>query len=70
MVDIEDPNTQPQKIGSKDNYWTNLLNTILGTTISILLTFGTNALIQQHRKVKDYTLVSLTSLTSPTASRG
>lgn len=41
----EDNETLPAKTekGSK-SFWRNLLRTILGTTISILLTFGTNAL--------------------------
>ena len=59
MVEIEVPDTQPEPTGSKDNYWKRLLNTILGTTISILLTFGTNSLIQQHRKVKDRKMTAL-----------
>ncbi|MBQ1408722.1 MAG: hypothetical protein IIY87_03075 [Bacteroidales bacterium] len=40
------------KIG-KNNMWKNLLWTFLGTTISILLTFGTGQLVQIHRKAND-----------------
>lgn len=36
------PQAQTVKGGKK--FWGNLLRTILGTTISIILTFGTNAL--------------------------
>lgn len=39
--------------------WKNLLYTLLGTTISILLTFGTTALIQQHRKAQERKLTAL-----------
>ena len=42
-----------------NSFWKNLFRIILGTTISILLTFGTNALIQQHRKFKDRKLTAL-----------
>lgn len=38
---------------SKGNFWKNLLYIVLGTTISILLTFGTTSLIQQHRRAQD-----------------
>ena len=59
MDDIEVPNTQPQQQEGKNKFWKNLLYIVLGTTISILLTFGTNALIQQHRKIKDRKLTAL-----------
>lgn len=43
-------NTEIDKGG---NLWKTLLLTFLGTTLSILLTFGTTALIQQHRRMQD-----------------
>ena len=57
MEDIKAPNTQPVDDGGK--YWKILLRTILGTTISILLTFGTNALIQQYRKAHDRKMTAM-----------
>lgn len=50
IVDVPDSQL-PEEESNK--FWKNLLRTILGTTISIILTFGTNALIQQHRKNQD-----------------
>lgn len=41
---------QPNKEGK---FWKTLLYTFLGTTISILLTFGSSQLMQMHRKAKD-----------------
>lgn len=57
MENIEVPNAQTVKDGGK--FWNNLLRTVLGTTISILLTFGTNALIQHHRKVQDRKMTAM-----------
>ena len=57
MEDIKVPNAQTVKDGGK--FWNNLLRTVLGTTISILLTFGTNALIQHHRKVQDRKMTAM-----------
>ena len=54
---VESTQNQTEKGGKR--FWGNLLRTILGTTISILLTFGTNALIQQHRKVKDRKMTAM-----------
>ena len=45
MEEIEVPDVEIKN--DDDNHWKNLLRTILGTTISIILTFGTNGLIQQ-----------------------
>lgn len=42
-----------QNIANGKSMWKNLLWTFLGTTISILLTFGTGQLVQMHRKAKD-----------------
>ena len=39
--------------GNGNNFWKGLLRTILGITISIILTFGTNGLVLQYRKEKD-----------------
>ena len=57
MDNIDLPETEIVKGGK--NFWGNLFRTILGTTISILLTFGTNALIQQHRKVQDRKMTAM-----------
>lgn len=57
MDNINPPDSQTVEGGNK--FWRNLLRTILGTTISILLTFGTNALIQQHRKVQDRKMTAM-----------
>lgn len=56
----EDNETLPAKTekGGK-SFWRNLLRTILGTTISILLTFGTNALIQKNRKAQDRKMTAM-----------
>jgi hypothetical protein len=42
-----------------NNFWKNLLRSVLGITISIFLTFGSNALIQWHRKAKDRKMTAL-----------
>ena len=57
MDNINHPKAQTMKGGKK--FWGNLLRTVLGTTISIILTFGTNALIQQHRKVQDRKMTAM-----------
>lgn len=57
MEEIEAPDAQTVKEGKK--FWRNLFRTILGTTISILLTFGTNALIRQHRKAQDRKITAM-----------
>ena len=45
--------------GNGNNFWKGLLRTVLGITISIILTFGTNALIQWHRKAKDRKMTAM-----------
>ena len=45
--------------GNGKNFWKGLLLTILGITISIILTFGTNSLIQQYRKVQDRKMTAM-----------
>ena len=70
MDNIEIPNDQTinsedkTTINSNDKYWRNLLRTILATTISILLTFGSNALIQRQRKIKDRKMTALMVLSN------
>lgn len=49
----------PKTLVESNKFWKNLLYTVLGTTISIILTFGTNALIQQHRKAKDRKMTAM-----------
>lgn len=57
MEEISAPDAQT--VGESKQFWKNLLRTILGTTISIVLTFGTNAFIQQHRKAKDRKMTAM-----------
>jgi hypothetical protein len=57
MENIDPPEAKTVKGGK--NFWGNLLRTVLGTTISILLTFGTNALIQRHRRVQDRKMTAM-----------
>ena len=49
----------PQKLDVKDNVWKNLFDIILGTTISILLTFGTTALVQRFETAKDRKMTAM-----------
>lgn len=62
MEEIDAPDAQTVKEGKK--FWRNLFRTILGTTISILLTFGTNALIRQHRKIQDRKITAMMVLSN------
>ena len=57
-IDIPDYTVENEEKNDR-RFWRNLLRTILGTTISILLTFGTNGLIQQHRKAKDRKMTAM-----------
>lgn len=57
MENIDPPEAKTVKGGK--NFWGNLLRTILGTTISIILTFGTNALIQRHRRAQDRKMTAM-----------
>lgn len=52
-------NQDTSSTGDGNNFWKGLLRTVLGITISIILTFGTNALIQWHRKVKDRKMTAM-----------
>ena len=56
-ADLEVPHTLTK--GNGKNFWNNLLRTVLGITISIILTFGTNALVQWHRKAKDRKMTAM-----------
>lgn len=62
MEDIEIQDVQPVEDDKK--FWKNLLHIILGTTISILLTFGTNALIQRHRQIQDRKMTAMMVLSN------
>ena len=61
----EIPDMPPQEVSSPTDslggtrIWKFLLYSILGTTISILITFGTGALIQQHRKAQDRKMTAM-----------
>ena len=58
MVAVSDvPETSTK--GNGKSFWKGLLLTILGITISIILTFGTNSLIQWHRKTKDRKMTAM-----------
>ena len=52
MEEIPNP-PDVKSVSNGKSMWKNLLWTFLGTTISILLTFGTGQLVQMHRKAKD-----------------
>lgn len=45
--------------GNGNNFWKGLLRTVLGITISIILTFGTNSLIHWYRKAKDRKMTAM-----------
>lgn len=62
VEDVESTKNQTEK-GSK-MFWGSLLRTILGTTISIILTFGTNALIQRHRRAQDRKMTAMMVLSN------
>lgn len=55
LIEVPD-NPQVDKGG---NLWKTLLLTILGTTMSILLTFGTSQLVAQHRRAQERHLTAL-----------
>lgn len=58
LVTVSDVPETPTK-GNGKNFWKGLLLTILGITISIILTFGSNSLIQQYRKVQDRKMTAM-----------
>lgn len=49
----------PPKVDNDNNFWKSLLRTVLGISISIVLTFGTNALIMHHRAAKDRKMTAM-----------
>ena len=49
----------PTKDGGRNNFWKGMLRTVLGITISIILTFGTNALLIRHRQAKDRKMTAM-----------
>ena len=49
----------PPKVDNSNNFWKSLLRTVLGISISIVLTFGTNALLMHHRTVKDRKMMAM-----------
>ena len=56
-VTVDVPETSTKESGN--DFWMNLLKTVLGITISIILTFGTNAFIHRHHKAKDRKMTAL-----------
>ena len=62
MENIEVPDTPTMKEGEKSRR--NLFRTVLGTTISIILTFGTNGLIQQYRKAQDRKMTAMMAMSN------
>lgn len=49
----------PPKMDNDNNFWKSLFRTVLGISISITLTFGTNALIMHRGKVKDRKMTAM-----------
>ena len=43
---------KPPRVDPGGSIWRTLLLTVLGTTVSIILTFGTSQLLQQHRNMQ------------------
>jgi hypothetical protein len=58
MDEIPNVPDNPQ-IDKGGNLWKTLLFTFLGTTMSILLTFGTSQLVAQHRRAQERHLTAL-----------
>ena len=50
---------KPPRVDPGGSIWRTLLLTVLGTTVSIILTFGTSQLLQQHRKAKDRKMTAM-----------
>ncbi len=53
------PAPRPAPVTEHRSIWKNLLYTFLGTTLSILLTFGSSQLIQSYRKAQDRKMSAL-----------
>ena len=49
----------PTKNGGGNNFWKGMLRTVLCITISIILTFGTNALLIHYRQAKDRKMTAM-----------
>ena len=49
----------PTKKSGNNNFWKGMLRTVLSITISIILTFGTNALLTRHRQAKDRKMTAM-----------
>ncbi len=59
MDELPNVPDSPQQIDKGGNLWKTLLLTFLGTTLSILLTFGTSQMVAQHRRVQERHLTAL-----------
>ncbi|MBO4587103.1 MAG: hypothetical protein J5677_04725 [Bacteroidales bacterium] len=46
-------------VSDSGKFWKNLLYIVLGTTLSILLTFGTSQIVAQHRKAQERKMTAL-----------
>ena len=55
LNNVEDPNAKKGGNG----FWKGLLRTVLSITISIILTFGTSALIQRRHQAKDRKMTAM-----------
>jgi len=49
----------PGKNGGRNNFWKGMIRTVLSITISIILTFGTNALLIHYRQAKDRKMTAM-----------
>ena len=49
----------PAPVDKSSNLWKNLIYTFLGTTISILLTFGSGSLIQMHHQAQSRRMTAM-----------
>ena len=49
----------PSNNNGHHDFWKNLLRTVLSISISIILTFGTNALLMHRRQVKDRKMIAM-----------
>ena len=55
VLNVQDSSTK----GNGNNFWKGFFRTVLGITISIILTFGTNGLVQQLHKEKDRKMTAM-----------
>lgn len=49
----------PKKDGGRNDFWKGMIRTVLSISISIILTFGTNALLTRHRQAKDRKMTAM-----------